>query len=262
MINRSDNGARATLTNVAFSGNSAAAGGGMVNDGENGGVSSPALSGVTFSGNRAVAYGGGMFNLACSSYPAPPRSTDDVPWGNRAPRTGLISNVNASFTLSCRCRAAVDRRCVRRHARCGPALRGAYRRQEASLFTTGDYRLQFVSRHRRPTTPSASLSTPTWTATERQPHRGTWAPRRPLSRCNIRTAGQGGVAAVDPQQALLRHGGHAHGAAGPGWALAGRKRRPRRDGQPRHAGHHREQDHRHVHPDLFAAHRHGGPGRR
>jgi YVTN family beta-propeller protein/predicted outer membrane repeat protein len=50
------------LRNLVFSGNKAASGAAMFNDGSNGGESSPHLSNITFSGNTATTAGGAIYN--------------------------------------------------------------------------------------------------------------------------------------------------------------------------------------------------------
>lgn len=51
-----------TLSNLVFLNNYSYFGGGLYNDGSNGGVSSPHLTNVTFTNNYAINSGGGMFN--------------------------------------------------------------------------------------------------------------------------------------------------------------------------------------------------------
>jgi len=72
-----------TLTNVAFSGNSARNGGGMFND-----YSNPTVVNATFSGNSATEFGGGMSTYYL--YYSPPTLKNVIMWGNSAPRGAEI----------------------------------------------------------------------------------------------------------------------------------------------------------------------------
>jgi hypothetical protein len=106
-----------TLVNLTFSGNSAASGGGMLNDSsspmltdvtfsgnsvsmDGGGMyniasSNPILTNVTFSGNSASSWGGGMFNILSS-----PTLTNVTFSGNSAHNGGGMRNFTSSPTLT------------------------------------------------------------------------------------------------------------------------------------------------------------------
>ena len=71
------------LSNVTFSGNQAGDGGGMYNDGSNG-TSSPTLSNVTFSGNTAAYVGGGMYNAGYNGGVSSPALSNVTFSGNQA----------------------------------------------------------------------------------------------------------------------------------------------------------------------------------
>ncbi len=94
MVNDGENGgvSSPTLTNVTFSGNQANYGGGMFNLGESGGVSSPSLSNVAFDGNQADAYGGGMYNLGQNDGVSSPTLTNVLFSGNYAGNGGGMVN--------------------------------------------------------------------------------------------------------------------------------------------------------------------------
>ncbi|PWH13133.1 MAG: hypothetical protein DDG59_14690 [Anaerolineae bacterium] len=77
-----------TLQNVTFSSNSATWGGGMDNDGSYNGNSSPTLTNVTFSGNSATDFGGGMYNYGYNGGNSSPTLTNVTFSGNTATNRG------------------------------------------------------------------------------------------------------------------------------------------------------------------------------
>jgi predicted outer membrane repeat protein len=113
-----NSGSSPALTNITFSGNSAAKGGGMYNSGSSpvltnltfsgnsatnhgGGLyninsSNPVLTNLTFSGNSATNYGGGMFNDGSN-----PQIRNTIFWGNTAASGGTqIYNYNGSTPVA------------------------------------------------------------------------------------------------------------------------------------------------------------------
>ncbi len=142
--------------------------------------------------------------------------------------------------------------------RCGPALRGAHRRWQRAhddrrlppaIRFPRHRRWQHLQRHcrHRPGRQPGASSTTSWT----------WAPtrRRPLSRCTsarrARARWRSTRSRMSTSTARRSRSRRSRARLGP----CGLERRPRRDGQPRHAGHHREQDdHRHVHPLTYSLH--------
>jgi len=79
------------LTNVTFTGNQAATGGGIENF-----ESSPTLTNVTFTGNQATINGGGMFNTAFGGPESNPTLTNVTFDGNQARWGGGMRNANGS----------------------------------------------------------------------------------------------------------------------------------------------------------------------
>ena len=79
-----------TLTNLIFTANQAAQGGGMYNS-----FSTPLLTNVTFSGNRALSGGGGMYNSSSS-----PSLINVTFSGNQAVQGGGLFNYSAQPTLT------------------------------------------------------------------------------------------------------------------------------------------------------------------
>jgi predicted outer membrane repeat protein len=79
------------LTNVTFSGNTAAQGGGVYNWTHQGESSDPTLTNVSFSGNTADTQGGGMYNWTSN-----PALTNVTFSGNNADEGGGMANWNGS----------------------------------------------------------------------------------------------------------------------------------------------------------------------
>lgn len=71
-----------TLSNLFFSANFAAEGGGLFNDGGYGGVASPTLANITFRGNSASYGGGGMYNEGWQGGDSSPTLTNVTFLGN------------------------------------------------------------------------------------------------------------------------------------------------------------------------------------
>lgn len=98
MYNQGDNGGNSSpiLTGVAFSDNSASESGGAVfNDGSNGGASTPLIERVTFNGNTATLSGGAVYNDGTDGY-STPYVINSTFYNNSAELGGAMFNLGSS----------------------------------------------------------------------------------------------------------------------------------------------------------------------
>ncbi len=89
-----------TLTNCTISGNSASNGGGMYNNGYSGGISSPILNNCTISGNTASTSGGGIYNNGYDGSTSSPTLNNCTISGNSASNGGGMYNNGYGGTSS------------------------------------------------------------------------------------------------------------------------------------------------------------------
>jgi predicted outer membrane repeat protein len=87
---------RPRLTQVNFTNNDAAYGGGMYNSGRNLGISNPQLNQVSFTNNTATADGGAMWNAGFDGGQSRPELTDVAFTDNQANRGGAMYNNDLS----------------------------------------------------------------------------------------------------------------------------------------------------------------------
>jgi len=87
---------RPRLTQVNFTNNDAAYGGGMYNSGRNLGISNPQLNQVSFTNNTATADGGAMWNAGFDGGQSQPELTDVTFTDNQANRGGAMYNNDLS----------------------------------------------------------------------------------------------------------------------------------------------------------------------